>query len=142
MNSVVTPAACACAAIDATLPPSEALMYQIHMPWPANAVPLAVVAVVVGGGATTDLRGRRVQLVGHDADRPVAFELLPPASITAMSPECAAAGTVTTRPSFEECRCAVGELRAMRAFHECGKATVWPLFRPLPPSSSVPCVET
>ena len=40
MNSVVTPAACAWATIAATLPPLERLRYQIHMPWPSNAVPL------------------------------------------------------------------------------------------------------
>ncbi len=50
MNSVVTPAACACAAIAATEPPSDLLRYQIHMPWPSNAVPLTA-ALLTGGGS-------------------------------------------------------------------------------------------
>jgi hypothetical protein len=59
-----------------------------------------------------------------------------------MLPECALPGTVTTRPSFEICRCALGEVRAIRAPRARGKATAWPLLRPVPCSSSVPCVET
>jgi hypothetical protein len=49
-NSVVTSAAWAWAMIEARLPPSDWLTYQIHMPWPSKAVPVAVVAV---GAATT-----------------------------------------------------------------------------------------
>ena len=40
MNRVETPAAWACAAIAATLPPLERLRYQIHMPWPSNTLGL------------------------------------------------------------------------------------------------------
>jgi hypothetical protein len=50
MNSVLTPAAWACAAIAATLPPSDLLMYQIHMPWPSNAVP-PTAPTSAGGGS-------------------------------------------------------------------------------------------
>ena len=53
MNTVVTPAAWAWATIEATLPPSDWLMYQIHMPWPSKAVPLAAVAVGAGDGVTS-----------------------------------------------------------------------------------------
>ncbi len=140
---MVTPAACACAAIVATEPPSEALRYQIHCPRPANAVPAAVVAVVLtgagagGGGGAGGCSAWVTTLIG-----PYVFDLCPPPNSTAISPECALSGTVTTRPCFEECRCALGELLAIRASHECGNATVWPLFRPRPCSSSVPCVET
>jgi hypothetical protein len=49
MNTVLTPAACACAAIAATLPPSDLLTYQIHMPWLSKAVPLAATALTGGG---------------------------------------------------------------------------------------------
>ena len=38
MNKVLTPAAWAWATIEATLPPSEWLMYQIHIPWPSNTL--------------------------------------------------------------------------------------------------------
>ena len=41
MNSVLTPAARAWATIEATLPPFDRLTYQIHIPWPSKAVPLA-----------------------------------------------------------------------------------------------------
>src|SRR5258708_36108773 len=40
MNSVLTPAAWACAAIEAMLPPLDWLRYQIHIPWPSSAEPL------------------------------------------------------------------------------------------------------
>jgi hypothetical protein len=59
-----------------------------------------------------------------------------------MLPECALPGTVTTRPSFELCRCPLGEPRAIRAPRTRGKATACPLFNPWPCNSSVPCVET
>ena len=69
MNSVVTPAACACATIDATLPALDLLTYQIHMPWPSNGEPLtAPTAAGAGVGVLTD---RRVQRVPVDVDRPV-----------------------------------------------------------------------
>ena len=116
-------------------------MYQIHMPWPANAVPLAVVAVLVGGTAGAGGAGgcslQVTTLIG-----PYVFECRPPDSRTSMYPECALAGTVTTRPSFDMCRCALGELPAMRACHDRGNATDSPLFRPLPCISRLPCVET
>src|SRR6185312_6419327 len=70
------------------------------------------------------------------------LELCPPGPITAMFPVCALVGTVTTRPSFEVCRCALGELRAIRAFQDRGNATASPFSRPCPCSSSVPWVET
>ncbi len=56
MNSVVTPAACACATIDATLPPLDLLTYQIHIPWPSSAEPLTAPTAAgagVGGAFVT-----------------------------------------------------------------------------------------
>lgn len=143
ISSVPTPAAFACAAIEATLPPLEALRYQIHMPCPASAVPFAVLATLVGAGAGAGFGGAGgcsacvTTLIG-----PNRFDLRPFPSITAISPEWALLGTVTTNPCVEECRWALGELLAIRASHECGNATACPLFRPFPCSSSVPCVET
>src|SRR5438132_11184871 len=59
-----------------------------------------------------------------------------------MLPECAALGTLTSRPAAFARRCAPGDLRLMRAPGRAGNATVNPALSPLPVSSSVPCTET
>lgn len=59
-----------------------------------------------------------------------------------MRPECALEGTCTINPSVELARCAVGELRAMRAFRLWGNATTMPVFNSVPLISSSPRWET
>jgi hypothetical protein len=59
-----------------------------------------------------------------------------------MCPEWAAAGTVRTSPTFAWRSFECGDERVTRAFAFAGKATIIPLFNPVPPSRSVPCVET
>src|SRR5271166_6558079 len=59
-----------------------------------------------------------------------------------MCPEWALVGTVAIRPAAALCRCAAGEVLEMRAPAVRGKATIIPVFSPLPVNSSVPRVET
>ena len=59
-----------------------------------------------------------------------------------MLPECAAFGTVTSRPCEPLRRCAAGEALEIRAPRECGNATTMPAARPLPAISRMPWVET
>src|SRR2546423_7333164 len=56
MTSVLPPAARAWATIEGTLPPFERLTYQVHMPWPSKAVPLA--PPVIGPDCTGGRGGR------------------------------------------------------------------------------------
>lgn len=64
MNSVPTPAACACATIAAMLPPFDWLTYQIHIPWPSSGLgPTApTCAGVTGTGVGFGRGGRRPYL--------------------------------------------------------------------------------
>ena len=59
-----------------------------------------------------------------------------------MFPECALAGTVTSRPEPRLRRREPGDLRLMRAPGVRGKATTIPALRPLPAISSVPPIDT
>ena len=128
-NSVVTPAAWAWATIEATLPPSDLLTYQIHMPWPSNAR--------AAGGAGGDGRGAglgrgRVQGVGVDVDRPVGARVATVAEQDHDVPEWALLGTVTTSPAAALRRCAAGELLRCARRGARGKATIMPAFSPVP----------
>src|ERR1700716_3915268 len=112
MNSVLTPAACARAAIAGTLPPLDWLMYQIHMPWPSNAVPLTAPGPAPPDAAVGGLRGAggcsaRCTIVIGPKD-PVwrVLEIR-----TMMRPECALLGTVATSPSELWRRREPGEVR-------------------------------
>src|ERR1700730_4424794 len=127
MNRVLTPAACARATIDGTLPPLDWLMYQIHIPWPSNAVPLTAPAppeAAVGGffGAG-GCRARWTTGIGPKGPAWRGLEVS-----TMMRPECAPLGTVAIRPSGVWRRREPGELRLIRAPKARGKTTTIPAF--------------
>ncbi len=139
MNSVLTPAAWAWATIEATLPPSESLMYQIHMPWPSKALRSRRRRRRAAGSR----RRRRVQRVVVDVDRPVGARVAPWLSRIMMCPEWALAGTVAhagRRRSGAGARPA--SCCVMRGPGALGKATTMPALQTPAFNSSVPCIET
>ena len=140
MNSVVTPAACACATIAARLPPLDLLTYQIHMPWPSKAEPLTAPTVrrraVLRFAAAGAARGGRRRSGPYGARVPRTGS-----SSTMMRPERAAAPSAIS-PALVLRRCETGELRAMRAPGVRGKAIDHPGAQAFAGSSSVPRVET